>query len=102
MYTDYTTHSSDLLAHEAHNKVGQAIGEYHAADKALMGRPIAYTAYRDNANAILHDVQCTLFELKSRPPLSGAKKTPALEWSGAAWVALAMGLVVGLAVARWR
>lgn len=99
MHTDYTTHSSDLLAHEAHNLIGQAIGEYHEADRWLASRSLEYKNHRDTGNAIMHDIQCALFELKTRTPLAGEKQPPAL-WGGAVWFALAVGLVVGLVLAR--
>lgn len=93
MHTDYTTHSSDLLAHEAHNLIGQAIGEYHAADKWLASRSLEYKNHRDTGNAIMHDVQCALFELKSRTPLVEGKQPPAPLWGGAVW--LAVGVLIG-------
>ncbi len=100
MATDLTTHASDLLAHEAHHKIGQAMGEYYAADEALHARPVGYTARRDAANDTLHEVQCMLFELKSRTPLSGAKRRPLPQRAGGSvWTAILVGFVIGL---LWR
>lgn len=102
---DFATHGSDLLAHETHHKVGQVMAEYHAADQCLIVRPVEYVIHRDTANNVLHEIQCALFELKSRTPLSDPKQTSCLSsgvGGSSVWVAISIGFIAGLLVALLR